>query len=134
MDFALIEQASWPVRVHLACALAAIVIGAVQLARPKGTPGHRVLGIFWIALMLVISVSSFWIHEVMPTGATLGFSPIHLLSIWVIYQMASGYRHARAGQIDRHRKAMTYTYIGGLIIAGLFTFTPGRLLYRVILG
>ena len=27
---------------------------------------------------------------------------------------------------------MLYTYIGGLVIAGIFTFMPGRLLFKVV--
>jgi uncharacterized membrane protein len=33
-----------------------------------------------------------------------------------------------------HRRCMLYTYIGGLIIAGIFTFMPGRLLFKVFVA
>ena len=42
------------VYVHFIAALAAMAIGAVQLARPKGTAGHRVIGWSWAALMMVV--------------------------------------------------------------------------------
>jgi uncharacterized membrane protein len=33
-----------------------------------------------------------------------------------------------------HRFAMVSLYVGGILIAGAFTFVPGRLMYRVFFG
>lgn len=70
----------------------------------------------------------------MPSGVFWGYSPIHLLSIFVLVQITRGVYFARIGNILGHKKCMTYTYIGGLIIAGTFTFYPGRLLYKVFIA
>jgi uncharacterized membrane protein len=45
-----------------------------------------------------------------------------------------GIYFARQGNIKRHKQAMSYTYVGGLIIAGAFTFLPGRLMYQLFFG
>ncbi len=37
------------------------------------------------------------------------------------------------GDVARHRRAMTNTYIG-LVVAGLFAFAPGRLLGTMLFG
>lgn len=42
--------------------------------------------------------------------------------------------HARRHAIERHRRAMIAIFTGALAIAGLFTFFPGRIMYRVVFG
>jgi len=43
--------------------MAAFALGVVQLSAPKGTLPHRAIGWLWVVLMLVISISAFWINE-----------------------------------------------------------------------
>ena len=116
MNLHLLQEASLATVIHLVFALSAFALGAFQLLRPKGTQTHRVL---------------VWIKEVWPTSPFLGYSPIHLLSLFVLSQLVMGIYFARKGNIQRHKQAMTYTYAGGLIIAGAFTFLPGRLMYQL---
>jgi uncharacterized membrane protein len=111
-----------------------LLIGALQLLGRKGTTPHKVLGRLWVAMMLIICVTSFWIKGLMPSDVFWGYSPIHLLSFFVLFQITLGVYFARVGNIIGHKKCMTYTYIGGLIIAGAFTFYPGRLLYKVFIN
>ena len=75
MDLAPLTHAPLSIRVHAVAALGAFVLGAVQLARIKGTRRHRALGYAWAALMLIVAVSSFWVHEIRLWGP---WSPIHL--------------------------------------------------------
>ena len=70
-----------PIPWHAFAAFAALAVGGAQLALPKGTMRHRALGYAWVALMLVIAISSFWIQQIRLVGP---FSPIHLLSILVL--------------------------------------------------
>ena len=121
------------IQIHLLFALAALLVGAAQLAFGKGTPQHRLLGRLWVAMIAVICVTSFWIKELMPTGAFGGYSPIHLLSISTLFTIGIGVYQARTGRITAHKWSMTLTYLGGLLIAGAFTFFPGRLLHKIFL-
>ena len=66
-----ILAASPAIQIHIAAALASLVVGAVMLVRRKGTPAHRFTGRLWVALMLVLALGSFairsngslsWIH------------------------------------------------------------------------
>jgi uncharacterized membrane protein len=41
---------------------------------------------------------------------------------------------ARRHQVDRHRSAMTKIFVGALVIAGLFTLLPGRIMHAVVFG
>ncbi len=69
----------------------------------------------------------------MPNGMFGGYSPIHLLSLFVLVQLGRGIYFAKNRNIKMHRRCMLFTYIGGLLIAGVFTFMPDRLLFKVVL-
>jgi uncharacterized membrane protein len=131
MNFSLLFDASVCVQIHFFFAISAFLIGALQLLSKKGTTQHKMLGRLWVAMMLIICLTSFGIKELMPSGIFWGYSPIHLLSIFVLIQITLGVYFARIGNISWHKKCMTYTYIGGLVIAGAFTFYPGRLMYKI---
>ncbi|TGN90141.1 DUF2306 domain-containing protein [Bradyrhizobium yuanmingense] len=116
---------------HAFAAMAAFVLGIVQLIAPKGTLPHRTLGWVWVALMLVVALSSFWIHEIRLVGP---WSPIHLLSIFSLAMLVLGVTAARAHNVRRHKITMISIFFGALVIAGLFTFMPGRLMHTVVFG
>ena len=134
MDFHLLFDSSLFIQAHFYFAIAAFLTGAFQLLRKKGTTSHKILGKIWVVMMFIICLTSFWIKEVMPNGIFWGYSPIHLLSVFVIIQISLGVHFARVGNILGHKKCMTYTYVGGLLIAGAFTFYPDRLLYKIFIG
>ncbi|HRK18112.1 MAG TPA: DUF2306 domain-containing protein [Hyphomicrobiaceae bacterium] len=119
------------IQIHTLAALGAFLTGGVQLWRPKGGPSHRTLGWIWVGLMAVVAASAFWIHEIRLWGQ---WSPIHLLSIAVLIQLPLAVYAARRHKISAHKRTMTGLYLGALIIAGLFTLMPGRILGRMIFG
>ncbi len=119
------------IQVHAFPALAAFALGLVQFALPKGTGLHRVMGWTWVGLMTVISVSSFFIHTICSFG---GFSLIHLLSILTLASLPFAVRHARRGRIGEHARAMQILFFAALLIAGAFTFMPGRIMHDVAFG
>ena len=119
------------VALHAAAAAAALALGIVQLAGRKGTRGHRALGWLWIALMAFIAGGSFFIHTIRQFGP---FSWIHLLSIMTLVFLVIGILHARAGRIEAHRWTMISLFFGALVIAGLFTLVPGRIMHHVVFG
>jgi len=116
---------------HAFAALGAFALGAVQLAAPKGTIPHRVFGWVWATLLLVVAVSSFFIHEIRLWGP---WSPIHLLSLFTLIMLPLAVLRARRHQVERHRRAMTSLFVGALAIAGAFTLLPGRIMHEVIFG
>lgn len=127
MNFTPLLTASPAVHIHLAATILALLLGIVMLARPKGTLPHRTLGWIWTGLMLTAAVSSFWI-----TGMRGGFSWIHLLSLMVLILVPAAVYAARRHRVTTHRKAMIGLFAGALVIPGLFTLLPGRLLGRLM--
>jgi uncharacterized membrane protein len=116
---------------HAFAAMTAFVLGAVQLAAPKGTLPHRTLGWIWIALMAIVAGSSFWIHQIRLVGP---WSPIHLLSIFTLLMLPLGVWMAHRHRVADHRRIMILMFSGALVIAGLFTLLPGRIMHTVVFG
>jgi uncharacterized membrane protein len=121
------------VQLHAVAAFAALLLGIVQLAAPKGTLPHRTLGWIWVLLLLTISTSSFWIHG-HSWRLWRTWSPIHLLSILTPILLLAGVLAARRHNVRRHKITMVSIFIGALVIAGLFTFVPGRIMHHVLFG
>ena len=122
---------SQPIPLHAIAAMVAIILGGIQLSMKKGGKTHKLLGRIWVGLMLIVSVSSFFIHEIKLWGL---FSPIHLLSIWTIFSVGLAIYFVRVGNIKRHKQVMVSLYVFALIVTGLFTLLPGRVMNQVIFG
>ncbi len=69
MSLAPLLSASPAIQVHAFAAMTAFALGLVQLAAPKGTLPHRMLGGIWVAIMFVVAISSFFIHQLKIWGA-----------------------------------------------------------------
>jgi uncharacterized membrane protein len=67
------------IQVHAYAAMTALALGIVHLSAPKGTLPHRSLGWIWVILMLIVSITAFFIHEIRMWGP---WSPIHLLAVY----------------------------------------------------
>lgn len=112
---------------HAAMAGAALAVGGVVLARRKGTASHRVLGWTWVVLMASVASISFAIRY-------NGFSWIHGLSVYTLVALAFGVAHARRRRIRAHRITMISIFVGALVITGLFTLLPQRLIGQALWG
>ena len=131
MSLAPLLDAAPAIPLHAFAAMAAFALGLVQFAAPKGTLPHRTIGWIWVLLMASVAISSFWIHEIRLVGP---FSPIHLLSIFTPIMLVLAVLHARRHNVSGHGKAMTSISFGALVVAGLFTFLPGRIMHAVVFG
>lgn len=122
-----------PIPLHALAAIAAFVLGVVQIAAPKGSLPHRTLGWIWVMLMATVAISSFWIHG---HGFQLwrAWSPIHILSIFTPVMLVVGVIRARRHDVKAHGITMISIFAGALVIAGLFTLVPGRLMHTVMFG
>jgi uncharacterized membrane protein len=115
------------VAVHLTAALGALGLGLFILCGRKGSSVHRRLGWAWVLLMGTAAASSAFIQGGKLPGLG-GFSLIHALTLFVLWQLPRGIVYARQGKVAAHRQTMRGLYIGGCLVAGAFTLLPGRLL------
>lgn len=129
-DWALLARQAPVLQLHIAAALLALLIGLALLLGAKGDRLHRVLGWSWAGAMTVVALTSIFIRDI-NAGA---FSFIHLFTGWTLIVLPMGLYAARRHDVVRHRARMTGLFVGALLIAGMFTFFPGRLLWRVFLG
>lgn len=131
MSFSLLLQAAPAIQIHVATALLALLLGTYLLIAPKGTVTHRMLGRIWIGVMVVTSLSSFFIHSL---RLYYGFSPIHILSVLTLIGSWQAVVAARAGRIAEHRRHVGNLYSLALLTAGAFTLLPGRLMHKLLFG
>jgi uncharacterized membrane protein len=138
------------VQAHAYVALTAVVLGAVQLAAPKGTVPHRAMGWTWISLIATMLVLAFLNHDIRPwdifgpqaccrLGETCDrgswkCASIHMVSIYFLLALPYGALHARRRQINLHRHAMLGLFLGMLLIGTALTFVPHRVMHEVAFG
>jgi uncharacterized membrane protein len=124
-------QEATPTPSHALTVMGAVVLGGAQLASAKGTARHRALGWAWVGLTIYVAISLFFISELRLWGA---FSPIHLLSIWTLLSLMMAVYHARQGDIRLHKIWMVLLYTLALLVTGVFTLWPGRVMHGVLFG
>ena len=128
---ALLFNETHPIPLHAIMAMIAIILGGIQLFMKKGGVIHKLLGRIWVSLMLIVAISSIFIHEIKLWGA---YSPIHLLSLWTIFSLGLGIYLVRVGNIKRHKQVMIALYFFALILTGFFTLMPGRVMHQIFFG
>jgi len=94
---------------------------------PKGTQIHRRLGWLWVLCMASTAISSFFLVGLNGNQ----FSWIHGLSAWTIIILPFAVVAARRHNVKSHARHMRGMFLGGMLIAGLFTFLPGRLMWSL---
>jgi uncharacterized membrane protein len=114
------------VYVHLTAALCALVVGIVQMVRAKGTASHKALGRVWVTLMFIVAISSLWLPSF------LHFTWIHLFTLVTLIVLPRAIWLIRHGDVAGHARAMRNLFLGALVVAGLFTLMPGRLLGNLL--
>ena len=124
----LFQQAA--VVTHLATVLAALPLGVSQVLLRKGGARHRIIGYIWLALMVTTAIVSFAIHSINPKG----LSPIHIFSVMTLISAPLILCYARTHQVERHRNTALGVIVGGLVVAGAFTFMPERALGQLLFG
>ncbi len=114
---------------HILLAVLSMILGAMQLCRKKGTKGHKFWGWLWVTLMAGVAITAL----LLPARETHTIQLTKLLVVWLAIGLPLSIVAIKAGKILLHRAFMIGLYAGGLAIAAAFTFTPGRLLYKVFI-
>jgi uncharacterized membrane protein len=61
-----------------------------------------------------------------------GFTPLLAFTVLTAVALPYAVWNARRGNIAVHRKVMRKLYIGGCVVAGIFTLLPGRFLGHLL--
>jgi|CXWL01.1.fsa_nt_gi uncharacterized membrane protein len=126
-NWALWRELNPQTQIHIFAALTALVLGFVILGLPKGRGLHKPIGWAWVAAMAVTAISSLFM-----TGLNgNSYSLIHLLTGWTLIALPMGVFAIRNRNVIAHRRAMTGMFLGGLLVAGAFTFLPGRFMFEL---
>lgn len=127
IDLSGVLNAGTAIQVHIAAAFVTLGIGIVLMCAPKGFRLHRTLGWAWVASMTVTAVSSFFITAIFQSH----YGPIHALSAWTMIALPMGIAAIRRKDVAAHRRQMTGMFVGAMLVAGLFSFLPGRMMWEV---
>jgi uncharacterized membrane protein len=122
------DDAPIALAIHVATVIPSLFLGGYVMLARKGTRIHKVIGRIWAMAMMVTAISSFWLQ-----GLTGGIGPIHIFSVLTLVSIPRAIWAIRKGNVAVHQRAMTGPYIG-LLVAGLFSFMPGRLLGNLVLS
>ncbi|MFA8385900.1 MAG: DUF2306 domain-containing protein [Pelagibaca sp.] len=124
-------SAPLPVQVHIIAAVLALILGPVAVYRRRRDRTHKVVGYLWVCAMTVLALGSFLI----PSHFTaIGVGPLHGFAVLTLWSLWVGVKAAIARDVARHEAILRSLYSNGLIIAGAFTFLPGRTLNRMLFG
>lgn len=125
------------VQIHWMAALASLLFGISIFLNKKGSSLHKAMGRLYVFCMVVTAMSAFFVRSV-PTDESWSlfkhFSAIHLLIPFTLFYLAYAIFDIRRGNIKGHKLSMTFTFVGGLLIAGAFTFLPGRHMHTLFFG
>ena len=119
---------------HLGTVIPCAFIGAFLLLSPKGGTLHRGFGKVYMSLMMITAIITLFMANTVGPSLLGHFGFIHLFSVLTISSVPAALFAIRKGQVKRHQRIMWSLYIGAILIAGGFTFVPGRYLYELTFG
>ena len=119
---------------HLATVVPAFFIGTFLLLNRKGDRRHKSLGKAYMILMLITAGATMVMPAKVGPALFNHFGFIHLFSFLILYSVPVALVSIRKGNVRRHRANMIGLYVGGILIAGAFALSPGRLLYDWLFG
>tara|TARA_R110002050_G_scaffold917_3_gene6573 strand:- start:18809 stop:19192 length:384 start_codon:yes stop_codon:yes gene_type:complete len=116
---------------HLLSVVPCFFIGGILLFRKKGTKNHKKLGQIYMVLMLFTAAVTLLMPAQVGPQIFNHFGWIHLFSFLTIYTVPTAFMAIRKGRVKAHQRKMILLYVGAILIAGAFTFMPGRYLYNL---
>lgn len=126
------------IQIHWATAVIAFFLGLVIFSLPKGTRMHKALGWTYVVMMLTTATAAIFIRsyadEVGGMMTFMGFSPIHIFVPVTFFGIGGALIAIRSKNVKAHKRHMIGTFIGAVIIAGVFTFIPGRRMWAMFLA
>lgn len=119
---------------HLATVVPCFFIGGLLMIIKKGTPTHKHLGRIYMVLMMVTAGITLLMKAEVGPRLFDHFGWIHGFSFLTLYTVPTAYLAIKKGNVKAHKRKMVLLYFGAIIIAGGFTFMPGRYLHHLFFG
>jgi uncharacterized membrane protein len=119
---------------HLATVVPSFLLGTLLLLIKKGTDFHQLTGRVYMVLMLLTAGITLFMPAQVGPQLFNHFGWIHSFSFLTIYTVPTAYLAIRKGNVASHKRKMILLYVGAILIAGGFTFAPGRYLHEVFFG
>ena len=119
--------------IHLLTILPCVPIGFyLMVFSKKGKYPHRFFGKIYMITMFFSAMVSLFLEA--KVGATFlnHFGWIHLLSVLTVFTVPYSLIAVKKGNIRAHQRSMFFLYWTGLLVAGLFTLSPGRYLNELL--
>jgi uncharacterized membrane protein len=112
------------VSLHLLTLTVALALTPILLLRRRGDRWHRLMGWAWCVAMFSTAVITLFIRHV--SKGSLG--GLHIFSFITIVSVPLLVVAARSHKVGAHRRTVSFLILGALLIAGVFTFIPPRIL------
>lgn len=119
---------------HLATVVPCFILGTILLFIKKGTHIHKGMGRVYMVLMLITATITLFMPAMVGPQFLGHFGWIHSFSFLTIYTVPTAYMAIKRGDVKAHKRKMITLYFGAIIIAGGFTFFPGRYLHQLFFG
>jgi uncharacterized membrane protein len=116
---------------HLYTIIPCVFIGGLLLTIKKGTLIHKRLGRIYMILMLFTAIVTLFMPSAIGVSLFNHFGWIHLFSVLTLWTVPTAYIAIKKGDIKSHKQKMVLLYFGAIVIAGVFTLTPGRYLHEL---
>ena len=120
--------------IHLVTVIPCFIIGTMLILIKKGNRFHRQFGRIYMILMLITAVVTLFMPVQVGPRILNHFGWIHSFSFLTIYTVPTAYLAIKNGNIKSHKRKMILLYFGAIVVAGGFTFFPGRYLYELFFG
>lgn len=117
--------------IHLATVVPCFFLGAVLFIIKKGTSIHKKMGRVYMILMLITAIVTLFMPAEVGPRFLNHFGWIHSFSFLTIYTVPTAYLAIKKGNVRAHKIKMILLYVGAILIAGGFTFVPGRYLHTL---
>ena len=119
---------------HLWTVIPCFAIGTILLLIKKGTSFHKYAGRIYMILMLITAFITLFMPAQVGPRILNHFGFIHTFTFLTLYSVPTAFLAIKKGDVKTHKRKMILLYFGAIIIAGGFTFYPGRYLHELFFG
>lgn len=119
---------------HIATVVPCIFLGAFALFYKKRNKLHKQIGKIYCVLMMLTSIFALFLPAHVGPRLFNHFGFIHGFCFLTLYSVPTAIIAIKKGNVKKHKQKLIGLYIGAIVIAGSFTFFPGRFMHQLFFG